>query len=644
MQRSAGDPRWTPQGRFFVGLAIAAIGTLHAFLLRWTCDDAFITFRYLEQWFAGHGLVYNPGERVEGYTHPLWLLLLAGLRLLGLDPVSAATTLGLTSFALLLFFLGRRFPMAALILAVHGEVATWATSGLETALFTAEVAFLAFLVAEAGAGPTGDSAGSPGNERGRSGPVGAQSPRLPGGALGSGRKPAILGSADDRRAATLGALLVVLALTRPDGALLGTAGSVLFLAWTPRGQRLRTVLLVAGVAAILAGPYLAWKLAYYGQLLPNTYYAKSGGGAYWSQGFYYIGTLVHGHPSTTLGLLACAALPRVWRREDRGERMPRTGDVPSVGRGSPEDPRARLGCRDRDARLYLTALVLSITYLVFFVARVGGDFMYARFVVPLLPLLFVAFELGLRAFRPRALLHSLLAVALPLFVLVERPLLRDPLFRDPDAFDGRARLRGIEDERWYWTHDVGGGESQIERYARLGGHFGDFFAGLDVSVSILGQASLGYYGKFPRVVEENGLTEPSIARRPLTTRGRIGHEKRATLDDLRDLGVDLRLLLGRPEDEPYRIVYFTIDDYSVTGELLRYDPSFLARLVGQNPDRILAVAFPAWFDHWLEAEAPRLGRAELEKAARGFEDYYFEFHEDPVRRARLDLVLGRAER
>ena len=43
------------------------------------CDDAFISFRYARNLLEGHGLVFNPGERVEGYTNLLWVLELAAL-------------------------------------------------------------------------------------------------------------------------------------------------------------------------------------------------------------------------------------------------------------------------------------------------------------------------------------------------------------------------------------------------------------------------------------------------------------------------------------------------------------------------------------------------------------------------------------
>ena len=43
---------------------------------RFVVDDAFISFRYAEHLAMGHGLVWNPGEHVEGYTNFLWTLLM----------------------------------------------------------------------------------------------------------------------------------------------------------------------------------------------------------------------------------------------------------------------------------------------------------------------------------------------------------------------------------------------------------------------------------------------------------------------------------------------------------------------------------------------------------------------------------------
>lgn len=42
-------------------------------------DDAFISFRYARNLVEGHGLVYDLGEYVEGYSNFLWVLELAAL-------------------------------------------------------------------------------------------------------------------------------------------------------------------------------------------------------------------------------------------------------------------------------------------------------------------------------------------------------------------------------------------------------------------------------------------------------------------------------------------------------------------------------------------------------------------------------------
>ena len=57
----------------------------------WLVDDAFISFRYARNLLEGHGLVFNPGERVEGYTNFLWTLELAGIwGMFGIKPEHSA--------------------------------------------------------------------------------------------------------------------------------------------------------------------------------------------------------------------------------------------------------------------------------------------------------------------------------------------------------------------------------------------------------------------------------------------------------------------------------------------------------------------------------------------------------------------------
>ena len=72
----------------------------------WLSDDAFISWRYAQNLVAGNGLVYNPGERVEGYTNFLWTVLLALCQALGLDMEAASVLFAFLATAALTLVVG----------------------------------------------------------------------------------------------------------------------------------------------------------------------------------------------------------------------------------------------------------------------------------------------------------------------------------------------------------------------------------------------------------------------------------------------------------------------------------------------------------------------------------------------------------
>src|ERR1043166_6070025 len=148
-------PSQIPPGRrhfwgFFAGMfACLAILAVQVHRYWFTCDDAFIAFRYARNLAMGHGLVFNPGfERVEGYTNFLWVLLLAAGRFCGLAPESACHVLsiaaGIGIILLITWHCLKALPAGAsafwalwpaLLLAVNRTFTMWCTSGLETKLF-----------------------------------------------------------------------------------------------------------------------------------------------------------------------------------------------------------------------------------------------------------------------------------------------------------------------------------------------------------------------------------------------------------------------------------------------------------------------------------------------------------------------------
>ena len=82
---------------FFV-MALTLLLAIHN---RFIQDDAFISFRYAQNLAEGKGLVFNIGERVEGYTNFLWTCLLSLSFLVKIDPVYFSWMMGLLLFRFL---------------------------------------------------------------------------------------------------------------------------------------------------------------------------------------------------------------------------------------------------------------------------------------------------------------------------------------------------------------------------------------------------------------------------------------------------------------------------------------------------------------------------------------------------------------
>ncbi|HYS03588.1 MAG TPA: hypothetical protein VEW47_00200 [Candidatus Dormibacteraeota bacterium] len=219
-------------------------------------DDCFISFRYARHLAAGQGLVWNPGERVEGYTNFLWVILMAGVLRLGGKPEVFSNLLGIASGAVLLAALvfdtarriGWRSPfvwLAPLALAAGRSFTAWCTGGLETMLFTLLVfaASVAFVRER---------------ETGSSLPI-------------------------------LSSILFALAtLTRPEGALFAGIAGLFFLGdLLARRRSVRSALIWAFPYVDVVAAHVVWRYTYYGAWLPNTFYAKVAG-AWWEQGLRYI--------------------------------------------------------------------------------------------------------------------------------------------------------------------------------------------------------------------------------------------------------------------------------------------------------------------------------------------------------------------
>lgn len=232
----------------------------------WVCDDAYLNFRALEQLFAGNGPNWNPNQRVQVYTSPLWFWLLAIPRLVSTDHFFNVIMLSLLLLLLSAFFLYQNFDRhrAALVFflfAASNAFVDFSTSGLENILASLLLVVVTTLFLQ--------------------------------------------GKTDDRRL-MLG--LALLPLCRHDllTLMLPLAACLAFSCGGSMVRRLGRLFLTLLPLAL----WSAFSLFYYGALFPNTAYAKLSTGisaaAMIAQGFKYLLVTLQQDPLTVAVIFAAA--------------------------------------------------------------------------------------------------------------------------------------------------------------------------------------------------------------------------------------------------------------------------------------------------------------------------------------------------
>jgi len=138
-------------------IIVITLLTLSAIIIvrnAWLCDDAYITFRVVDNFINGYGLRWNVAERVQVYTHPLWMLLLSSFyfftREIFFTSNAISVILSLLAITLTAFKLSkdhRNAILAITILCMSKAFIDYSASGLENPLTHLLLAlfFIAFL-------------------------------------------------------------------------------------------------------------------------------------------------------------------------------------------------------------------------------------------------------------------------------------------------------------------------------------------------------------------------------------------------------------------------------------------------------------------------------------------------------------------
>lgn len=343
--RVARETRWATMPQLGVATALIVLAARVSALAgqegNLILDDAFISFRYARHLASGSGLVFNVGERVEGYTNFLWTVLLAACARAGLDIPASSAVLALLATAATIVVIGlisaRVFAahphedllaaVAPVLFAALGCQSRYVLAGMETPLFVLLLTsgVYAWMCA---------------------------------------------------RPVATGLLFALAMMTRPEGlmfALIALAfGST---SSAPRGERLRAAGWQLAVMVAVMAPFTVWRYGYYGSLLPNTYYAKTSGVVTWMTAERGWAHLVYAIRQSSLELPLLSALLALawWRR----------------------DPFWRLA--------WAFALATAMAMIV--VGGDFQFFFGPRFLMPALPVLFIAATAGIGvvadAVRPR---------------------------------------------------------------------------------------------------------------------------------------------------------------------------------------------------------------------------------------------------
>jgi arabinofuranosyltransferase len=328
-----------------VGSTLGILSTLGVLLLwhaagyDFFCDDGYIALRYSYNLLEHGELAYNPKERVEGFTSPLWVLLVALLGSSGASLVVCAKVLGgasaLGTLAVTKQLWQRLAPQHAPhfafavvgLLAAAPPFAAWALGGLEAPLFALGITSTLVLLARA-----------------------CDAPSI-------------------RSWCWCGFVAALSGLARPEGMALALLCVGVAALQSGLAKKWTYVASCALPILLLLGGYLAFRLSYYGYPFPNTYYVKTSGGGseLRKRGIKYVLSMANqfGWPTVAaLGVAMCMPLIRPRRFLDAWSVRP------SV------------------VVLAISTRVVVAAFVVYLI-KIGGDFLdLYRFMVPILPLAF----------------------------------------------------------------------------------------------------------------------------------------------------------------------------------------------------------------------------------------------------------------
>lgn len=475
-----------------------------AWHFRYMQDDAFISFAYSRSLAEGQGLTWF-GTRVEGFTDPLWVVMVSAGIGIGAEPVLWSQTLGVALFGVALLGMWRlsrqclsdpilRLAACAMFVSNYSCLSN-ATGGLDTSLVVALLTLFAARVTEIYRG-------------------------------GTSRVQVSL-------AVAVGLLAV---LARMDSAVVVLVLSLFAIKPVARSSVARFAggAVVAASLVLVAG--IAWRYLYYGKVLPNTYYVKiAHDPAVIRAGVMYVARFLDwymiGHVAAVAVFAALIAKVR----------------------------RARTAEESRVRTKWIAPLCAAVGAYFCYAIYIGGDFMEFRLLVHVAPLLFVGLTSAITWPFARNPTAARVVAGVALAILISASVHHARTFReisDDKTLDSISALSTC-----YGLYPDG-------HWQRLGDALANQLGGSDTTVATSASGAIPFYSRI-KTVDMCGLNDPIIpivGNRAGPEYLRPGHRLAASQDYLREAGV--HLIVGHPLLVP-RGALAGVDDIPFWSDVVR---------------------------------------------------------------------------
>ncbi len=432
----------------------------------WISDDAYITYRSIENFIHGYGLVHNVGERVQTFTHPLWFFILSGVNyvwqyVFSFDywPQMYYTNIfismffSFTTIIIITLLIAKSYKGAILTLVIllsSRSFMDYTTSGLENPLTFLILSLFLFLY--------------------------LQDKEL------NGKNIFLL------------SLLAGLATLNRLDTLLFFIPPLLYIMINDRFKFRSLVLMFLGFI-----PLIIWELFslfYYGTFFPNTAYAKLNTGisrlALLKQGLFYYADSFITDPVTLISILLAIILI--------------------------------LRHKKRKLSMFIWSIILYMGYILF----IGGDFMGGRFFSSILlisAILIPRIVIGEKGY----MYEVLITLTLSLGLIFNTSPLRTPLNYGEGDIRDYIYSTGVANERAYYFRTLGLLSTEREDPFPGSGYSGNdwIYDATKNKAKLLGPLGIdGYfYGPSVHVIDRNSLSDPLMSRLPLEDirYWRIGH-------------------------------------------------------------------------------------------------------------------------